>query len=73
MTNFEKITTSPEALAELLGSVASDAGPWDAAFTERYCKACTSKECTDAVCALPEVYKDPRKMAAWWLGLEADA
>lgn len=73
MTIFEKITATPEALAELLGSVASDAGPWDAAFTKLYCAACTAKNCTDAVCALPEVYKDPRKMAAWWLKLEADA
>jgi hypothetical protein len=74
MTIFEKITATPETLAELLGSLVNDdAGPWDTAFTKQYCATCPAKNCTDAVCALPEVYKDPRKMAAWWLGLEAGA
>ena len=75
MTNFEKITATPEALAALLGSLNTLDGPWDAAFCRKYCAACKAKNCADedTVCLAPEIRKDQQSMAAWWLGLEADA
>ena len=44
-TNFEKITASPEALADFLSSLSVLSGPWDEAFHRRYCNACTAENC----------------------------
>ena len=37
MTNFEKITQSPEALGEFLASLPVLEGPWDEEFQRNYC------------------------------------
>lgn len=73
MTNFEKTTAAPEALAELLAGMAVLEGPWDNAFQREYCDKCQAKDCAASVCAAPELYQDEQKRIAWWLGLEADA
>ena len=36
MTNFEKITQSPEALGEFLSSLPMLEGPWDEEFQRNY-------------------------------------
>lgn len=37
MTNFEKITETPEALGEFLASLPVADGPWDAEFHKAFC------------------------------------
>ena len=36
MTNFEKITASPEALGEFLAALPAATGPWDGAFHREF-------------------------------------
>ena len=73
VTNFEKITASPEAMAEALEAMEPIDGPWDAAFTKRYCSVCKAKNCEKSACLAPEICKDARTLISWWLGLEAEA
>lgn len=61
MTEFEKITASPEALAAFLRGLAVIEAPWDAAFQKRYCAGCAAEECDDCP---NEAY---RNNPAWWL------
>lgn len=37
MTEFEKLTASPQALAAFLRGLSVIEAPWDAAFQKRYC------------------------------------
>ncbi len=45
MTNFEKITETPEALGEFLASLPVADGPWDAEFHKAFCDNCKRKNC----------------------------
>ena len=45
MTNFEKITASPEALSEFLSSLSIATGPWDESFHKAFCAACGQTDC----------------------------
>lgn len=71
MTNFEKITKTPEALAGFLAALPTPGAPWDDAFHKENCIVCFAENCEDAVCPAPELRWDMRKRVAWWLGLEA--
>lgn len=62
MTNFEKITASPEALGEFLASLPVSAGPWDDEFHRTFCDGCTE---TCDVCQ----HKAERNSPLWWLTL----
>ncbi len=40
MSNFEKITVSPETLGEFLSSLPIATGPWDESFHRQFCDSC---------------------------------
>lgn len=65
MNNFQRIASSPEALAEFLRRLSAIETPWDEAFHRRFCDACTEENC-DA-CRRPE-----RDNPLWWLNLSAE-
>lgn len=65
MTNYEKITQSPEALGAFLSSLPCIEGPWNEEFHKRFCAACIEPECGNCP------HEDYRNAPAWWLTLEA--
>lgn len=65
MTNFEKITKSPEALGAFLASLPCIDGPWDTEFHKQYCSVCVEPECDRC----PN--EDFRGNPGWWLTLAA--
>lgn len=65
MTEFERITQSPETLGTFLASLPCIDGPWDTEFHKRYCSACIEPECDRC----PN--EDFRGNPGWWLALEA--
>lgn len=72
MTNFERITESPEALAATLGQLKGpDRYPWDDWFFRAYCDKCEGENCEEQICGAPLLRNDPCARAAWWLGLES--
>lgn len=66
MTQFEKITESPEVLGAFLAALPVVDGPWDKEFQARFCASCPAKDC-DA-CPHEEFRNNP----GWWLTLETD-
>ena len=40
MTNFEKITASPEALVAFLSAIPVADSPWDKGFRRQFCHGC---------------------------------
>ena len=65
MSNYEKITASPEALAEFLASLSVEIGPWDEKFHARFCAGCAA---TCDVCPHAEERNNP----LWWLTKAAE-
>ena len=65
MTQFEKITESPDALGAFLASLPVIDGPWDKEFQARFCADCLYLGCD--VCPHEEFRNNP----GWWLTLEA--
>ena len=65
MTNFEKITVSPEALGEFLASLPVATGPWDEEFHRASCDSCEVLECRAETCP----HKGNRPL--WWLNQAA--
>ena len=63
MTNFEKVTASPEALGEFLSTLPVATGPWDGAFRKQFCDSCERKNCDEKRCP----HQDKRNNPAWWL------
>lgn len=61
MTNFEKITETPEALGEFFASLPVATGPWDEEFHRAFCDSCELLECRTETCP----YKGSRPL--WWL------
>ena len=45
MTEFERITRSPETLAAFLASLPCIDGPWDVEFQKRFCSGCARTDC----------------------------
>ena len=65
MTNFEKITASPEALGEFLASLPVADGPWNEEFHREFCDGCTE---TCDVCR----HEAERNNPLWWLNQAAE-
>ncbi len=68
MTNFEKITQSPETLGAFLASLPIPDAPWDAEFQRKYCGKCKRPNCDGGSGCRHE---GRRNNPAWWLRLEA--
>ena len=65
MTEYERITQSPQALAAFLRALPVVEMPWDTAFQKQYCAGCAAEECD----ACPnEAY---RNKPAWCLAQTA--
>ena len=67
MTNFEKITASPETLGTFLASLPIASGPWDEAFHRMFCDGCQAEDCDGQGCP----HKVERGNPLWWLMQEA--
>lgn len=65
MNIYQKLTESPEALADFLRRLQVLTAPWDEAFHRAYCDKCSAENCDG--CAIPE-----RNNPLWYLGLPAD-
>lgn len=65
MTNFEKITATPEALGAFLASLSVATGPWDESFHEKFCDSCERENCNGKRCP----HKTERNNPTWWLKL----
>jgi hypothetical protein len=63
MTNFEKITASPDALGEFLASLPVATGPWDEEFHRAFCVDCERENCDEKRCP----HQDKRNNPTWWL------
>lgn len=72
MTNFDRITESPEALASFLTRTTEDRDhdPWNDAFAGLFCSMCSAENCEDGICMNPTLANDRSARIAWWLGLE---
>ena len=68
MTNFEKITASPETLGPFLASLPIASGPWDEAFHRMFCDGCQVEDCDGQGCP----HKVERGNPLWWLMQEAE-
>lgn len=66
MTNFEKITETPEALGEFLASLPVATGPWDAEFHKAFCDSCERVDCAQETCT----HRGNRPL--WWLNQAAE-
>ena len=67
MTNFEKITASPEALANFLGSITAIDAQWDHDFARAFCDDCDAENCDAENCH----HMAERDNPLWWLRQEA--
>lgn len=63
MNNFERITASPELLANFLGALNVLTGPWDDDFHRTFCDSCPSDNCDGKNCP----HQAERNNPAWWL------
>lgn len=63
MSNFEKITATPEALGAFLDSLSIADGPWDEAFHRMFCGGCQSENCDAENCP----HQNERNNPLWWL------
>ena len=69
MTEFERITQSPETLAAFLASLPCIEGPWDVEFQKRFCSGCARTDCDSGE---PCPHAAERSNPGWWLNLETD-
>ena len=68
MTNFEKITETPETLGTFLASLPIASGTWDEAFHRMFCDGCQAEDCDGQDC----LHKAERNNPLWWLMQEAE-
>lgn len=68
MTNFEKITASPEALGEFLGSIETLTSPWERTFCRMFCDDCPAENCDAENCH----HMAERDNPLWWLRQETE-
>ncbi len=66
MTNFEKLTTSPEALAAFLSAIPVANSPWDEGFHRKFCHGCGLEDCDHCP------HEAERNNPAWWLEQEIE-
>ena len=69
MTEFERITQSPEMLGAFLASLSCIEGPWDVEFQKRFCSRCARADCDGAE---PCPHAAERSNPGWWLTLAAE-
>ena len=67
MTNFEKITRSPEVLADFLNGITAVDCQWDHDFARAFCDACPNEDCDKFKCP----HMAERDNPLWWLRQEA--
>lgn len=67
MSNYEKVTASPEVLGAFLSSLPVATGPWDESFHEEFCNSCKGKNCDGDGKKCP--HQDKRNNPTWWLRL----
>ena len=65
MTNYEKLTASPEALAAFLSAIPVADSPWDKGFHRQFCHGCGLEDCDHCP------HEAERNNPAWWLAQEA--
>ena len=65
-TYFEKITASPEVLAEFLACLPVLDAPWDKVFQETFCGTCEAENCDAENCP----HNAERNSPAWFLAQE---
>lgn len=65
MNIYQKLTESPEALADFLRRLPVLTDPWDEAFHRAYCDKCSAENCDG--CEHTE-----RNNPLWYLGLSAE-
>lgn len=63
MTNYERITATPEALGAFLEALPIASGPWDVEFHRTFCKDCTAANCDGGNCP----HNAQRNNPLWWL------
>lgn len=63
MNNFERITASPEVLADFLAALPVLSGPWDDDFHRTFCDSCPAENCDAENCP----HQAERNNPAWWL------
>jgi len=69
MSNFEKITASPETLGAFLASLPIATGPWDEQFHRQFCDSCKREHCEMQGCPHENVRNNP----TWWLTQEGSS
>ncbi len=67
MTNFEKLTASPDALGAFLASLHVANSPWDEAFHKECCAGCSQEDCEPSC-----PHQDKRNNPGWWLAQETE-
>ena len=68
MSNYEKITASPEALGTFLSSLPVAVGPWEKEFQRTFCAECERENCDGEPCP----HQDKRDNPLWWLNRAAE-
>ena len=63
MTNYERITATPEALGAFLETLPIASGSWDVEFHRTFCKDCTAANCDGGNCP----HNAQRNNPLWWL------
>ena len=66
MTQFDRITATPEILGDFLGTLPVPQGPWDDAFQRRFCADCEADNCDAENCH----HQVERNNPTWWLKME---
>ena len=65
MSNFEKITASPEALGAFLQSLPVADGPWDTEFHKVFCAECNREDCDGEMCKHQNERSNPTCWLMW--------
>jgi len=63
VTQFERLTASPEALGEFLASIPVANSPWDECFSKTFCAGCDRDDCDTEPCP----HQAERNNPTWWL------
>ena len=69
-TYFDRITASPEALAEFLTAVPVIDGPWDTLFQRVFCENCPAQDCEYTGEWEHCPHQEERNSPAWFLAQE---
>lgn len=67
MTNYERLTASPDTLGSFLATLPVADAPWDEAFQKEFCAGCPQEDCEPSC-----PHQDKRNNPTWWLKQEAE-